>query len=132
MLETQNKSDTPNFEPLRVKQQVIICSSSPTLCLASWIETQVFLNPIGLRPPMGRKLVMVLSFRERLKAKMCGGGGSGNNLAVLSHICSGLADVSQYLYMARFYCTIITGEGLVGLKSSAYTRQNQLLHKIRQ
>ena len=42
MLETQNKSDTPNFEPVRVKQQVIICSSFPTLCLASWIETQVF------------------------------------------------------------------------------------------
>ena len=53
---------------------------------------------------MGRKLVMVLYFRERLNAKL--GGGDGNNLAVLSHICSGLADVSQYLYMARFYCTI--------------------------
>ena len=93
MLETQNKSDTPNFEPLRVKQQVIICSSSPTLCLASWIETQVFLNQVGLRPQMGRKLVMVLSFRERLKAKLGGWGcGGGNNLAVLSHICSGLAD----------------------------------------
>ena len=75
MLETQNKSDTPNFEPLRVKQQVIICSSSPTLCLASWIETQVFLNPIGLRPPMGRKLVMVLSFREKLNTKFGEGGG---------------------------------------------------------
>ena len=70
MLETQNKSDTPNFEPVRVKQQVIICSSFPTLCLASWIETQVFLNPIGLRPPMGRQLVMVLSFSERLKVKI--------------------------------------------------------------
>ena len=98
MLETQNKSDTPNFEPLRVKQQVIICSSSPTLCLASWIETQVFLNPIGLRPPMGRKLVMVLSFREKLNTKFGEGGGGCNNLAVLSHICSGLADVRQYLY----------------------------------
>ena len=85
MLETQNKSDTPNFEPLRVKQQVIICSSSPTLCLASYIETQVFHNPIELR-----QLVMVLSFSERLKVKL--GWGGGNNFAVLSHICSGLAD----------------------------------------
>ena len=57
MLETQNKSDTPNFEPLRVKQQVIICSSSPTLCLASWIETQVFLRPsVRLCDQLGDKI----------------------------------------------------------------------------
>ena len=60
---------------------------------------------------------------------MGGGGGGGNNLAVVSHFSSGLADCQPIFVSWPDFTAQLSGGGVVG---PAYTRQNQLLHKIRQ